>query len=205
MTVSSRQETDRDRLCSQRDRRTMEAMNDDLETLSARIDRTNELLQRMLAEVAKTPSTHAIFVDAGYLYAAAGRLVSGAEDRRAFDLDAEGLIEALIDKARTIFRGQPPAARLLVRRRPAPHPHRRAAVHRRTPGREGAVGQSERQQPAEGRRFAHPLRPRVPRPAPRHQRRGPHRRRRGPGVGGGGGAGLRRPGPPVGQSRRRRP
>ncbi|MFF0010165.1 NYN domain-containing protein [Streptomyces sp. NPDC005374] len=78
-------------------------MNDDLAPLSARIDRTNELLQRMLAEVAKTPSTHAIFVDAGYLYAAAGRLVAGTEDRRAFDLDAEGLIEALIDKARTIF------------------------------------------------------------------------------------------------------
>jgi len=83
--------------------RTMEAMNDDLAALSARLDRTNELLQRMLAEVAKTPSTHAIFVDAGYLYAAAGRLVSGTEDRRTFDLDTEGLIEALIDKARTIF------------------------------------------------------------------------------------------------------
>ncbi|MFJ9901491.1 NYN domain-containing protein [Streptomyces sp. NPDC101152] len=78
-------------------------MNDDLAAFSARIDRTNELLQRMLAEVAKTPSTHAIFVDAGYLYAAAGRLVAGTEDRRAFDLDAEGLIEALIDRARTIF------------------------------------------------------------------------------------------------------
>ncbi|MBC7273889.1 MULTISPECIES: NYN domain-containing protein [Streptomyces] len=78
-------------------------MNDDLTALSARIDRTNELLERMLAEVAKTPSTHAIFVDAGYLYAAAGRLVAGTEDRRAFDLDAEGLIDALIDKARTIF------------------------------------------------------------------------------------------------------
>ncbi|MCZ9346408.1 NYN domain-containing protein [Streptomyces sp. TRM76130] len=78
-------------------------MNDDLASLSARVDRTNELLQRMLAEVAKTPSTHAIFVDAGYLYAAAGRLVAGTEDRRAFDLDAEGLIEALIDRARTIF------------------------------------------------------------------------------------------------------
>ncbi|MDI3416984.1 NYN domain-containing protein [Streptomyces luteolus] len=71
--------------------------------LGARIDRTNELLQRMLAEVAKTPSTHAIFVDAGYLYAAAGRLATGTEDRRAFDLDAEGLIDALIDKARTVF------------------------------------------------------------------------------------------------------
>jgi uncharacterized LabA/DUF88 family protein len=81
----------------------MEVMNDDLAALSARIDHTNELLQRMLAEVAKTPSTHAIFVDAGYLYAAAGRLVAGTEDRRAFDLDAEGLIDALIDKARTIF------------------------------------------------------------------------------------------------------
>src|SRR3954447_1633135 len=81
----------------------MGAMNDDLAPLSARIDRTNELLTRMLAEVAKTPSTHAIFVDAGYLYAAAGRLIAGTEDRRAFDLDAEGLIEALIDRARTIF------------------------------------------------------------------------------------------------------
>ncbi|MBQ0828342.1 NYN domain-containing protein [Streptomyces tagetis] len=78
-------------------------MNDDPGSLNARIDQTNELLRRMLAEVAKTPSTHAIFVDAGYLYAAAGRLVAGTEDRRAFDLDAEGLIEALIDKARTIF------------------------------------------------------------------------------------------------------
>ncbi|MEV0692624.1 NYN domain-containing protein [Streptomyces sp. NPDC050388] len=78
-------------------------MNDDLAGLNSRIDRTNELLQRMLAEVAKTPSTHAIFVDAGYLYAAAGRLVAGTEDRRAFDLDAEGLIDALIDRARTIF------------------------------------------------------------------------------------------------------
>ncbi|WP_415951110.1 NYN domain-containing protein [Streptomyces sp. KLOTTS4A1] len=76
---------------------------EDLAFLSTRIDHTNELLQRMLAEVAKTPSTHAIFVDAGYLYAAAGRLVAGTEDRRAFDLDAEGLIDALIDKARTIF------------------------------------------------------------------------------------------------------
>lgn len=71
--------------------------------LLARLDRTNELLLRMVAEVAKTPATHAIFVDAGYVYAAAGRLVAGTEDRRAFDLDAEGLIEALIDKARTIF------------------------------------------------------------------------------------------------------
>ncbi|MFF7855566.1 NYN domain-containing protein [Streptomyces sp. NPDC007904] len=78
-------------------------MNEDLAALNVRIDRTNELLQRMLAEVAKTPSTHAIFVDAGYLYAAAGRLVAGTEDRRAFDLDAEGLIDALIDRARTIF------------------------------------------------------------------------------------------------------
>ncbi|MEU8550644.1 NYN domain-containing protein [Streptomyces roseoverticillatus] len=64
---------------------------------------------RVLAEVATTPSTHAIFVDAGYVYAAAGRLVAGTEDRRSFDLDAEGLIEAFIDKARTIF----PDSRLL--------------------------------------------------------------------------------------------
>ncbi|WP_434596135.1 NYN domain-containing protein [Streptomyces sp. A5-4] len=71
--------------------------------INARLDRTNELLQRMLAEVAKTPSTHAIFVDAGYVYAAAGLLVTGTEDRRSFDLDAEGIIEAFIDKARTIF------------------------------------------------------------------------------------------------------
>jgi uncharacterized LabA/DUF88 family protein len=81
----------------------MGVMNDDLAALAARIDRTNELLTRMLAEVAKTPSTHAIFVDAGYLYAAAGRLVAGTEDRRAFDLDAEGLIEAFIDRARSVF------------------------------------------------------------------------------------------------------
>ncbi|MYV53206.1 NYN domain-containing protein [Streptomyces sp. SID3212] len=71
--------------------------------MGARLERTNELLQRMLAEVAKTPSTHAIFVDAGYVYAAAGLLVAGTEDRRSFDLDAEGIIEAFIDKARIIF------------------------------------------------------------------------------------------------------
>ncbi|WP_267243259.1 NYN domain-containing protein [Streptomyces sp. PR69] len=71
--------------------------------IAARLERTNALLERMLAEVAKTPSTHAIFVDAGYVYAAAGLLVAGTEDRRSFDLDAEGLIDAFIDKARTIF------------------------------------------------------------------------------------------------------
>ncbi|MGW6027653.1 NYN domain-containing protein [Streptomyces sp. NPDC055099] len=71
--------------------------------ISAQLERATSLLERMLAEVAKTPSTHAIFVDAGYVYAAAGRLAVGTEDRRSFDLDAEGLIEAFIDKARTIF------------------------------------------------------------------------------------------------------
>ncbi|MGW7066432.1 NYN domain-containing protein [Streptomyces sp. NPDC054855] len=81
-------------------------MNDEIEIstqISAQLERATNLLERMLAEVAKTPSTHAIFVDAGYVYAAAGRLAVGTEDRRAFDLDAEGLIEAFIDKARTIF------------------------------------------------------------------------------------------------------
>ncbi|MGW7086195.1 NYN domain-containing protein [Streptomyces sp. NPDC054871] len=81
-------------------------MNDEIEIsaqISAQLERANGLLERMLAEVAKTPSTHAIFVDAGYVYAAAGRLAVGTEDRRAFDLDAEGLIDAFIDKARTIF------------------------------------------------------------------------------------------------------
>ncbi|MEU1021150.1 NYN domain-containing protein [Streptomyces sp. NPDC005904] len=73
------------------------------EHISAQLERANALLARVLAEVAKTPSTHAIFVDAGYLYAAAGRLAAGTEDRRSFDLDAQGLIDALIDKARTIF------------------------------------------------------------------------------------------------------
>ncbi|MFI9719107.1 NYN domain-containing protein [Streptomyces sp. NPDC052396] len=81
----------------------------DLRAVAAGIERTNELLTRVLAEVATTPSTHAVFVDAGYVYAAAGRLVAGTEDRRAFELDAEGLIEAFIDKARTIF----PDSRLL--------------------------------------------------------------------------------------------
>ncbi|MFE6689517.1 NYN domain-containing protein [Streptomyces sp. NPDC057743] len=81
----------------------------DLASLAAGIERTNELLARVLAEVATTPSTHAVFADAGYVYAAAGRLVAGTEDRKAFGLDAEGLIEAFIDKARTIF----PDSRLL--------------------------------------------------------------------------------------------
>ncbi|WP_373306980.1 NYN domain-containing protein [Streptomyces longisporoflavus] len=80
----------------------MEPMNDEIE-ISAQLERANGLLERVLAEVARTPSTHAIFVDAGYVYAAAGRLAVGTEDRRAFDLDAEGLIEAFIDKARTLF------------------------------------------------------------------------------------------------------
>jgi uncharacterized LabA/DUF88 family protein len=74
-----------------------------LAAVEARLEHTNELLRRMLAEVAKTPSTHAIFVDAGYVYASAGLLVAGTEDRRNFDLDAEGLIDAFIDTARTIF------------------------------------------------------------------------------------------------------
>ncbi|WP_328719555.1 NYN domain-containing protein [Streptomyces sp. NBC_00247] len=68
-----------------------------------RLDLTNQLLHRVLAEVSKTPSTHAIFVDAGYVYAAAGLLVTGTEDRRSFDLDSGGLIEAFIEQARTIF------------------------------------------------------------------------------------------------------
>lgn len=79
-------------------------MNDDaLSAIATGIERTNELLQRVLAEVATTPATHAVFVDAGYVYAAAGRLVAGTEDRRAFELDAEGIIEAFIDRARTLF------------------------------------------------------------------------------------------------------
>ncbi|MFF8830240.1 NYN domain-containing protein [Streptomyces sp. NPDC015131] len=71
--------------------------------LGTRLERTDALLRRVLAEVSRTPSTHAIFVDAGYVYASAGLLVAGTEDRRSFDLDAEGLIEAFIDKARTLF------------------------------------------------------------------------------------------------------
>ncbi|MER7399895.1 NYN domain-containing protein [Streptomyces sp. NPDC000151] len=81
----------------------------DLTAVVAGIERTNELLNRVLAEVATTPSTHAVFVDAGYLYAAAGRLVTGTEDRRSFDLDAEGIIDAFIEMARTVF----PDSRLL--------------------------------------------------------------------------------------------
>ncbi|MEU3464365.1 NYN domain-containing protein [Streptomyces sp. NPDC006733] len=80
-----------------------------LAAVAAGIERTNELLQRVLAEVATTPATHAVFVDAGYVYAAAGRLVAGTEDRQAFELDAEAIIEAFIDKARALF----PDSRLL--------------------------------------------------------------------------------------------
>ncbi|MFI6769799.1 NYN domain-containing protein [Streptomyces sp. NPDC050355] len=82
----------------------------DLAALAAGIERTNELLTRVLAQAtATTPSTHAAFVDAGYVYAAVGKLVAGTEDRKGFELDAEGIIEAFIDKARTIF----PDSRLL--------------------------------------------------------------------------------------------
>lgn len=83
--------------------------HNELAAMAAGIERTNELLQRVLAEVATTPATHAVFVDAGYVYAAAGRLVAGTEDRQTFDLDAEGIIEAFIDKARSLF----PDSRLL--------------------------------------------------------------------------------------------
>lgn len=85
------------------------AAADPVEAIRGELAETNELLRRVLAEVATTPSTHAIFVDAGYVYAATGRLVVGTEDRKAFDLDAEHLIEAFIDKARSIF----PDSRLL--------------------------------------------------------------------------------------------
>lgn len=92
--------------------------------LLARLDLTNELLLRMVAEVAKTPATHAIFVDAGYVYAAAkpaGRRDRGPAGvrprRRRADRgpDRQGPHH---------LRGQPSAARLLVRRGPAPYPHR---------------------------------------------------------------------------------
>lgn len=82
---------------------------DTVEAIRSELAETNDLLRRVLAEVATTPSTHAVFVDAGYVYAATGRLVVGTEDRKAFDLDAEHLIEAFIDKARKIF----PDSRLL--------------------------------------------------------------------------------------------
>jgi uncharacterized LabA/DUF88 family protein len=85
------------------------APDDQVAAIRAELAETNDLLRRVLAEVATTPSTHAVFVDAGYVYAAAGRLVVGTEDRRSFELDAEHLIEAFIDKARSIF----PDSRLL--------------------------------------------------------------------------------------------
>jgi uncharacterized LabA/DUF88 family protein len=54
-------------------------------------------------------STHAVFVDVGYIYAAAGLLVVGSSERRAFRVDAELLISSLIDEARRVF----PDGRLL--------------------------------------------------------------------------------------------
>lgn len=81
-------------MCSQRDRRDNGTDERRPGGPRARIDRTNELLQRMLAEVAKTPSTHAIFVDAGYLYAAAGRLVAGDRGPAGLRPRREGLIDA---------------------------------------------------------------------------------------------------------------
>ena len=82
---------------------TMDATNDDLTRSAPGSSAPTSCCIACSPRWRKTPSTHAIFVDAGYVYAAAGRLVAGTEDRRSFDLDAEGLIEALIDKARTIF------------------------------------------------------------------------------------------------------
>ncbi|MEV0849388.1 NYN domain-containing protein [Streptomyces sp. NPDC049954] len=83
-------------------------MNEELAALGARIDRTNELLERVAGELAAS-SHHAVFVDAGYLYAAAGRLATGTEDRRAFELDAQGVVDALIERASRVF----PHSRLL--------------------------------------------------------------------------------------------
>lgn len=83
-------------------------MNEELAALVLRIDRTNQLLERVAGELA-TSSTHAVFVDAGYLYAAAGRLVAGTEDRKGFDLDAQGVVDALIELASRVF----PHSRLL--------------------------------------------------------------------------------------------
>ena len=54
-------------------------------------------------------STHALFVDVGYIYAAAGLLVTGSAERRASRVDAELLISSLIDEARRVF----PDGRLL--------------------------------------------------------------------------------------------
>ncbi|WP_030804971.1 NYN domain-containing protein [Streptomyces sp. NRRL S-337] len=81
----------------------------DLAALAAGMARTNELLARVLTKVGTTPSVHAAFVDAGYVYAAAGKLVAGTEDRKGFELDAEGIIESFIERSRTIF----PDSRLL--------------------------------------------------------------------------------------------
>jgi uncharacterized LabA/DUF88 family protein len=80
-----------------------------LAAVAAGVERTNKLLQAVLATVSTTPAIHALFADAGYVYAAVGRLVAGTEDRRAFELDAEGLIDAFIDTARAVF----PDSRLL--------------------------------------------------------------------------------------------
>jgi NYN domain len=44
-------------------------------------------------------SRHAILVDVGYLYAAVGLLTLGTTSRRAFRVDADGIITAMIDRA----------------------------------------------------------------------------------------------------------
>ena len=96
--------------------------------IGERLDRTNELLQRMLAEVAKTPSTHAIFVDAGLRLRGrrpARRRHRGPPRLRPRRRRAHRGVHR---QGPHDLRGQPAAARLLVRRRPAPDPHRRAAV-----------------------------------------------------------------------------
>ncbi|MGW3489592.1 NYN domain-containing protein [Streptomyces sp. NPDC001054] len=83
-------------------------MNQESVDIGARLDRIDRLLAQIAGELAGA-ATHAIFVDAGYLYAAAGRLVTGTEDRKGFELDAQGLIDALVDCASHVF----PHSRLL--------------------------------------------------------------------------------------------
>lgn len=48
---------------------------------------------------------YAILVDVGYLYAAAGDLLFGMSTRRAYRVDAEGLIKALEKRADKTMRG----------------------------------------------------------------------------------------------------
>lgn len=60
-----------------------------------------------------------VFVDAGYLYAASGKLLFGTTDRKKFSLNFESIVERLVDLGAVLF-SQLAISSRSPRTRPAP-------------------------------------------------------------------------------------